>query len=377
MQAADEGRVILVTPTGRDAALVCALLGEAGINAASSANVPAALQLASEAVGAIVVADEALDRAAIAQLGRFREAQPAWSDVPVIILTRRTTPEVPEQSLAGLGQVSIIERPVRRRPFLSVIQSALRARARQYEAREQLVALRRVGDELRIANSMKDELLGLVSHELRTPLTGILGCASILLRRYEELPREDRRTLLRDIDDHAVRLQRIIENMLTLSRAEAKAEANTEPILLQRTVPPMLDAMKPLRGARSLHVSVAPALPPVMANAVFLEQVVSNLVRNSEKYAAPGEPVEVSLDEVDGMVAITVADRGAQLTARQVEQMFEVFYRDPEQELRTPGLGLGLPVCKRLTEVQGGTISAKPRAGGGLQVTVLLPIAVE
>lgn len=372
-----ENRVIVVTPTGRDSALVGSLLKGAGIEAACANSVAAALRMAEEAVGAIVLADEALEPGMVTLMNQFREAQPAWSDVPIIVLTRRSTTEAAGSPFARLGPVAIIERPVGRRPLLSAIESALRSRARQYEAREQLIALKRAGEELRIANSMKDELLGLVSHELRTPLTGILGCASILQRRYEELPREDRALLLRDIDDHAVRLQRIIENMLTLSRAEAQAEAHSEPVLLQRTLPPRLEAMKPLRGSRTLQLSVPDDLPPVNANPVFVEQVVSNLVRNSEKYAAKGQPVEVSLAHIGDTVAITVADHGDHLTQQDVDRMFEVFYRDPERGLRTSGLGLGLPVCKRLTEVQGGSIQAHGRDGGGLEVTVRLPVALE
>jgi signal transduction histidine kinase len=240
-----------------------------------------------------------------------------------------------------------------------------------------MAELRRIGEELRSANSMKDELLGLVSHELRTPLTGILGCSHLLLRRFAQLSREDREMLLRDISDHGARLQRLIENMLVLSRAETAAETNTEPLLLQRVLPPVLEGMQPLEGRRQLQVWIEPGLPPVTANPVFVEQIVTNLIRNSEKYAAEDADVEVRLESAESSVAMTVADRGSQLTATEVNRMFDAFYRDPSGSPKASGLGLGLPVCKRLTEVQGGSISARPRPGGGLEVTVALPTARE
>lgn len=378
MTVDEERRVILVAPTGRDAVLIDALLSSRGITTLACPDVATGLAAAEQAVGAMIIADEALHRAASIDIGRFLEGQPPWSDVPILVLTRRRSPtDLWAHSLNGLGQVSILERPVGRGPLLTATEAALRARARQYEGREQLAELKRVGEQLGAANSLKDELLGLVSHELRTPLTGIVGCASILRRRFGELGPDDRKTLLRDIDDHATRLHRIIENMLVLSRAGSESETNVEPVLFQHTFPPMLEALKPLRGGRDLIVSVPPDLPPANVNSVFVDQVVTNLVRNSEKYAAAGQPVEVSLEARDDSVVITVVDRGAEFTQSQVRQMFEPFYREPEQAARQSGLGLGLAVCKRLTEVQGGSISARPRDGGGLEVAVSFPTACE
>lgn len=377
MPAVDEQRILIVAPTGRDAELISGLLAEAGLAAETYTTLDTAMEQAQLAVGALVVADEALSHDGVNRFAQFRAEQPAWSDVPIVVLTRKGVIQSRHELVGDLGQVSILERPVGRRSLLTVVQTALRARTRQYQAREQLEALRRLSDELHVANSMKDELLGLVSHELRTPLTGILGCASILRRHSQILEEGDRETLLGDINDHAVRLQRIIENMLILSRAETSHETASEPTLLQRTIPPALERMRPLRGARDLELTVARDLPPVNANAVFVEQVVGNLVRNSEKYAAIGQPIEVLIEPRDGRVAITVADHGPVLTAEHVRQMFEPFYRDPQHELTTAGVGLGLPVCKRLTEVQGGTIEARPRSGGGLEVTVEFMIAQE
>src|SRR5687768_8330777 len=374
----EESRVLIVAPTGRDASLIARLLADAGMCCVECSTLEAALCEAELHAGTIIVADEALSPGALARLQRFREAQPAWSDIPVIVLTRRRErAEAGQPSLSELGQVSVIERPVGRRPLLTAVQAALRARARQYEARAQFAEMERIGQELRLANSHKDQLLGLVSHELRTPLTGILGGTNILLRRFKELEPGDREVLLNDVSDQATRLQRIIENMLILSRAETTGDTNTEPVLLQRILPPLLRGLTPLRGARELRLTVQPDLPPANVNPVFVEQIVANLIRNSEKYAAENEPVEVRLEAIDDLVAITVADRGSLLTESQIAQMFDAFYRDPEHSARESGLGLGLPVCKRLTEVQGGSIRARPRPGGGLEVTVAFPSARE
>jgi signal transduction histidine kinase len=373
-----EGRVLVVAPTGRDAPLICRLVAAEGTPCEEFPTIPAALSEAASEVGAILLADEALDEHGVRAMNAFRAAEPPWSDLPVIVLTRRG--EAPESSYAllrELGQVSVIERPVGRRPLLSAVQAALRARERQYLARAQMAELQRIGEELQIANSMKDELLALVSHELRTPLTGILGCSQLLLRHSAGLAPDDKAALLRDIHEHGTRLQRVIENMLVLSRAETPADTNTEPILLQRVLPKLLEGMEELNGARRLSVALEPGLPPVVANQLFVEQVVTNLIRNSEKYSAEGAEIQVRVEGRQDGVAISVADRGQEFDQVQVDRMFEAFYRDPEHSPRVPGLGLGLPVCKRLTEAQGGSIAARPRDGGGLEVTVTLPVVVD
>jgi len=112
-----------------------------------------------------------------------------------------------------------------------------------------------------------------------------------------------------------------------------------------------------------------------MGNVVFFEQIIENVVRNAEKYSAEHQTVELvaSCDGPD--VSISISDRGRQFDQSHVEAMFETFYRDPETATRVAGLGLGLPVCRRLAEVQGGSVRASARAGGGITVTLTLPVA--
>jgi len=162
--------------------------------------------------------------------------------------------------------------------------------------------------------------------------------------------------------------------MLVLAQAETSETITLEPVLLQRVLPRLLAAMEPLQGNHQLKASFADNLPPVLANAAFVEQIVQNLVRNSEKYAAVGL-VEVSVSSQDAEVTISVADRGRIMQQEQVDQMLETFYRDPVSSRTVSGLGLGLPVCKRLAEVQHGSLVAHPRDGGGVVVTLTLQAA--
>lgn len=375
---ADECRVLVVAPTGRDGSLMTSFLAAHGIGALECATVQAAATEMAAGAGAILLADEACRDGESAVLSAALGRQPPWSDLPVVLLTfAGSAPAAEDEQLSALGNLTIIERPAGGGPLLSAIQSALRARRRQYEVRQHLRELELAGAELRAASTRKDELLALVSHELRTPLTLIVGSGEVLARRFDELEPGARDELLASVTENGARLKRVIENMLVLAKAETLADVILEPLMVQRVLPPLLESLRPLQGCRDLLCRLPDDLPPVIANSMFFEQIIQNLVRNSEKYADPSRPVEVWAASDGAHVTISVADRGRAFEQEQVDQMFETFYRDPKSALRASGLGLGLPVCRRLAEAQQGTIAAAPRPGGGIVVTLTLPAAAQ
>jgi PAS domain S-box-containing protein len=229
--------------------------------------------------------------------------------------------------------------------------------------------------ELQRANTAKDELLGLVSHELRTPLTNVLGNAVALRRHGHKLSPEDHAAALDDIAASAARLQRLIENMLVLSHVEARSGVTTEPILLQRTLPALVQEHRARHPAALLELVLHRDLPPVLAQPTYLEQIVQNLLSNAEKYAPAGEIVELLALAGPREVRIGVLDRGAGIPHSELESVFDPFYRSPGTAATTPGAGLGLAVCRRLAEVQDGNMWAECREGGGAAVWFSLPRA--
>lgn len=372
---ADE-RVLVLAPTGRDSALLEHTFGRAGI-ACSVCDTPQDLvQSLPGGAAAIVVAEEALSPHGLEPILAALSKQPAWSDLAVILLTFRTGEHIePDLPAESLGNVVLLERPVGVEALLSVVRSALRARQRQYQVRTYLEELEQTHNALKAANGLKDELLALVSHELRTPLTTIVGAADLLRRRAEMLDQETRESLVGDIARDAARLQRLIENMLVLSKAETSAEVTLEPLLLQRVLPRIVADHGKRDDARPLQLRVPRDLPPILANETFVEQIIANLIRNAEKYSGPAYPIEVNATAREGVVECRVADRGRTLSDEEVRQMFELFYRDGRTSDRVSELGLGLPVCRRLAEAQHGRIFGRARPGGGLVVCLELPVA--
>ncbi len=225
-------------------------------------------------------------------------------------------------------------------------------------------------EKLTAANRAKDEFLGLISHELRTPITTILGFASILTRRRIDDP-EIVQDALRDILDDARRLERIVSDLLALARTEKDAALGLEPVSLAAIVEKTIDAQRSEHPHRTF-VFNATAVGPVQGQEFYLEHILQNLLSNAVKYSPEALPVEVDVRQEGAGIVVTVSDRGIGLRPGEHERLFENFYRS-ERVASIQGAGLGLSVCRRLVEAQGGTIWAEPREGGGAKFSFSLP----
>lgn len=219
----------------------------------------------------------------------------------------------------------------------------------------------------------KEEMLGLVSHELRTPLTTLRGNASALRRYGKRIDSQEREAALTDIEHDAEHLAEIVDNMLALARLDAAMKPELEPSLLRRTLEPVIADFGRYTG-RAVELKLPKELAPVLANEEYLHQVLINLLTNAVKYGGDAGPIEVELVCEDGNAVVTVTDRGPGMTPETIAQLWEPFFRAKDQAGK-PGIGLGLPVCKRLIEAQGGRIWAKSRLGDGSVFGFELPLA--
>ncbi len=172
-----EERVLVLAPTAKDARFCQAILSEAGMLCRSRADVSTVCREVGAGAGAAVLTEEALTPEGFERLLQVLGQQPAWSDVPLLILTREGADSpVALRTLELLGNVVLLERPVRVPTLVSAVRTALRARKRQYQIREQLAETRRSAETLRKADRHKDEFLATLAHELRNPLS---PCATL------------------------------------------------------------------------------------------------------------------------------------------------------------------------------------------------------
>jgi signal transduction histidine kinase len=228
-------------------------------------------------------------------------------------------------------------------------------------------------EAMRKSRELKDEFLSLVSHELRTPIAVVVGNGNMLLTRERTLAPDDRRRAIEDIAYQGERLQRAIENVLLLTRIEAGERVKIGPIDLSGVTEQAIRELRPLH-ARQIDVDVSGASPTVRGNAALLFLVIENLISNADKFSEAGAKVDVCVrDDGIGFGEVHVCDRGPGLTHADLERVFDPFFRSDRYASRSTGLGLGLAVCKRAIEHQGGRISADQRPGGGLDFWFTLP----
>jgi PAS domain S-box-containing protein len=224
----------------------------------------------------------------------------------------------------------------------------------------------------------RDEFLSLVSHELRTPIAIIVGNGHLLLRRESTLSEADRLQALIDVTAEGERLQRIIENLLLLTRVEAGEDIELEYLQLDRLVEQVVSSVQRRAPEREISFERVGALPPVMGEPTLVTLVIENLLTNAIKYSPAGQPIEVTAcPSEDGGAVIHVLDRGIGLSQEDLATIFEPFQRGAAAKERASGMGLGLAVCQKVVAEQRGRIGGHPRPGGGADFWFSLPAGPE
>ena len=178
-----------------------------------------------------------------------------------------------------------------------------------------------------------------------------------------------------DMADDSERLLGIIENLLLLTRLEAGPHIDLEPQVLAHIVRKAIDSFRRRHPARKVTLSSEPRHIIVEADRTYLELVMENLLSNAEKYSPAGRDVDVLIHVDDAEAQVVVLDRGIGIDEIQAAKVFTPFYRTEAAKSRANGIGIGLAVCKRVVEGQGGRIWARPRAGGGSELGFALPLS--
>jgi two-component system sensor histidine kinase KdpD len=240
--------------------------------------------------------------------------------------------------------------------------------------------LRREATEAEIArraDALKSALLDAVSHDLRTPLASIRAAAGSLTDPDVAFDPSSARATAAAIDAEADRLDRLVREVLDLSRIEAGSlQPQVEPLVLGDSVASVVDRLRPILGDRPIAVSIPEELPPVLADEVLLDALLTNLVENVARHTAPPAPLEISARDAGGRIRLAIDDGGPGVPAEDRERLFEKFLRLPAATQGSRrGLGVGLAIVRGMTEAMGGSVTAGRSALGGLRMEVELPAA--
>jgi signal transduction histidine kinase len=379
----DEFRVLVVAPTGRDGPLICNLLTGKDISCVPVYAAVTARIESKMGAGVVILAEEGLTLTGIDEWAELISEQPSWSDLPIILLT--VAGEVDRESQRRmrarqpLGNVVLLERPVRPETLISTVQAALRSRRRQYQMRDYLAERGVVEEALRKSEKLAvvGRLAASISHEINNPLESITNLL-YLIGNSSSLEESKRHTeiAVRELK----RVSEIVTQTLKFYREPIK------PVLVQ--IPEIVDSALKLCQARLIAAEIVierdfRECSPIVAKAGELRQVILNLIGNALDAIGRGGTLKIRITNThehrNGSrpgIRLTIADTGTGIHPEIRKTLFEPFVSTKGDT----GTGLGLWVCSEIVERHGGTIQVKSRAlsqNTGTAFSVFLPLQFE
>jgi signal transduction histidine kinase len=391
------GSIVLLMPSGGDAAVTQRILGQAGFVSFAAADMPSATSALTDNVTTLVVAEEALSPTARALLLERLADQPAWSDVPVIVLAGRRAPGdtlSPQlEKLTTHANLTILERPVRVATLVTTLRAAERARRRQFEVRQYLAERDAAEETLReserrlllareqadAANRAKTDFLTTMSHELRTPLNAIAGYTQLLSLGIRGPLTDQQRADLERIEKSQRHLLSLINDILNFAKLEAgRVDFDIEPVEVRAVLASLEALVMPLLRAKDLHYDdfVRNGDAFVLADEEKVRQILLNLLSNAIKFTNAGGAIAITCQTDVDRVRIAVTDTGIGIDNQKLSAIFEPFVQ-VERSLvsRHEGTGLGLSISRNLARAMGGDLVVESRLGRGAQFTLSLPRA--
>jgi two-component system sensor histidine kinase KdpD len=240
---------------------------------------------------------------------------------------------------------------------------------------QRLAAEAQAAKPIAAADRMRTALLAAVSHDLRTPLASAKAAVTSLRSPEVNWTTEDQDELLATADESLDRLTHLVDNLLDMSRLQAGAlSLFPRPVGLDEIVSRALDNLEP--AARGIAVDIPEALPEISVDPAILERVIVNLTENALRYSPKDKPPLLTASALGDRVELRVVDRGPGIPEEARDRMFVPFQRLGDTD-NTTGVGLGLALSRGLTEAMGGSLTAEETPGGGLTMTVSVPVVTE
>lgn len=359
----------LIWAAGRDGALTCSFLREAGFDALGLNSWIDLRREIDRGAGALIIAGELLQDGVRAELESQLRHQPPWSDLPVIVVGGDVgTKHSAQLYLENVGTVSVLNRPLSPDALASTVGAALRARRKQYEVRDLLK--QREESERR-----REEFLAMLAHELRNPLAPIRTGLQVL--RVTDSKDAVTRTYAM-MERQVAHLSRLVDDLLDVSRiTRGKISLQRQKICVQESLQQAVDAHAKVAAEKGLKVALRSEEQKLYVNADLtrLEQMIGNVLGNAIKFTPANGSIEVRVSAQDEQVVILIKDTGVGIPPEMLSQIFDLFAQtDRPLDRSQGGLGIGLTVVRALAELHGGSCSAYSAGQGkGTEIAIRLP----
>ena len=360
-----ERRVVICAPTGQDALLAARVFEQSGITSAVSLHAEELVQHLRCGAGCVLLVEEALMGNAMKTVADHMAAQPTWSDIPVLLMTRSgADSEVVQRAVSELGNVTLMERPVRTSALLSAARSALRARRRQYQVRD--------------ADQRKDEFLATLAHELRNPLAPIQTSMDILKHLHPNSPPLKQ---LRTVVDRQVRhLTRLVDDLLDVARiTSGKVVLQKKHVTLASVLNHAVEISSSVMEIK--HHTLAVEVPQegwmLDADRARLVQTIANLLVNAAKFTPPHGLIALRALVHGDVLLVSVRDNGIGMEASSLSRIFDLFAQTPVPGEAPTGLGIGLSLARQFAQMHGGMLQATSEGlGRGSEFVLTLPVVI-
>ncbi|MCU1311968.1 MAG: histidine kinase [Candidatus Angelobacter sp.] len=370
---ADDLRVLVVAPSGRDAELICRVLRNAEITCEACSDVQEAVAQLAHPTGAMILAEEALNPALVQSFKELTCKQPAWSDFPLVLLTFPGMVSLSTHKRSELreplGNILLLERPIRPETLISTVKIALRTRMRQYQVRDQLEKQKLAEGALRQSEKLAvaGRLAASIAHEINNPLEAVTNLLYLIqtsnsmpdIKKYADMASEEL-ARVSDIASHTLRFHR----------------QSTSPTSIK--VSEVLDSVLSLYRQRlkSCGISVERQyedILPVVALSGELRQVFANLIANSIDAMRFGGTLKLRVKNASELlngrrrgVRVLIADTGTGISPQAKRRLFEPFFSTKG----TTGTGLGLWVSSSIIQKHSGTVRVRSSTSGSSSGTV-------
>jgi signal transduction histidine kinase len=382
-------------PSGADAPVTQRILGKAGFVSHICPDMQSASAALTSDATTLLVTEEALTDSARGILLETLSGQPAWSDLPVVVLAGRRGPgdtlSRQLEELTAAANVTILERPVRVATLVTTLRAAERARRRQFEVRQYLEERRAAEETLREserrlrlareqaeeANRAKTDFLTTMSHELRTPLNAIAGYAQLLALGIRGPLTEEQRQDLERIEKSQRHLLSLINDILNFAKLEAgRVDFDIEPVEIRMVLGSVEALVMPLLHAKNLRYDdrarACDAL--VLADEEKVRQILLNLLSNAIKFTSAGGTIEITCATEGDRVHVAVTDSGIGIAREKLGAIFEPFVQVERSLIsKHEGTGLGLSISRNLARAMGGDLVVESHPGRGARFTLSLP----
>lgn len=374
-----DSRTIILAPTGKDTQLIAGLLERRAIPCHAAASAEELCRKIVEGAGAALICEEALTGEAIAQLQKVIEQQPAWSDFPLILLTVGGQVTAESERLRELrrplGNIFLLERPIRPETLLSTLEIALRGRQRQYQIRDQLEQYARAQEALRRSEKLAvtGRLAASIAHEINNPLEAVTNLLFLIRSSSDQ---NQARKYLEQADQELARVAEITRQTLRFYR-EPSHPVDTEVGGVLRSVLVLYNS-RLLAANVSVQVEIGDDAATVLASPGELRQVIANIVGNAIDAMRRGGRLRVrtsvrSCWDGKQCVRLTIADTGSGIPSSLLPAIFEPFVTTKGET----GTGLGLWVTGEILRRNGWNIQVRSRCGplqSGTVFSITMPL---